>query len=153
MRIVTTDGVGRTVLLAGTFVAFAACRSGAQAPTICDQPFDGDLTAFAERIRELPHATAFRKNGRDLYGILVRPPRSFRYGLPSIFWYFTTQSHPAHPSVFCFRILHEGGRRSVDSQLRCQAAKEPCEKLAAEFSAQEQWFRKWVDAWQGERVR
>src|SRR5262245_22605866 len=38
------------LLLAGTFIAFAADDSSAQPPTICGQPFDGDLAALADRI-------------------------------------------------------------------------------------------------------
>ena len=139
------------LLLAATFVAFAAERSSAQAPTICDQPFDSDLATFAERIRQLPHATASsKKNLLGLEGILVRPPRALRDDGPGgTYWHFTPPDHPAHPSVSCLRIFNTGGRRfSLDTQFHCQAAKERCDQLAAELSRMEQWFRPYFEAMQ-----
>src|SRR5262245_16954813 len=101
------------LLIAATFLAFAADGSSAQPPTICDQPFDGDLGAFADRIRQLPHATASAPKDRlGLETITVRPPRS----LAGAIWYFTRPDHPAHPAVSCLRIFNTGGsdfRRGV----------------------------------------
>src|SRR5262245_25818191 len=136
------------LLIAATFIAFAADGNSAQPPTICHQPFDGDLAAFAERIRHLPHAEAWGTSNH-LEKIVVRVPRS---SLNGSIWSFTTPSHPAHPSVFCLRILHKDDPRIVDAQLHCRADKEPCERLAAEASAQEQWFREWLDHWRNKRV-
>jgi hypothetical protein len=135
-------------LLAWAFVAFVVDPSSAQAPTICGQPFDGDLAAFAERSRHLPHARA-SATSNHLEEIVVRVPRS---SLNGSIWNFTTPSHPAHPSVFCLQILHKEDPGIVDAQLHCWAGKEPCERLAAEASAQEQWVREWLDHWRNKRV-
>jgi hypothetical protein len=91
------------LLIAVTFIAFAADGSSAQPPTICDQPFDGDLAAFAERIRQLPRASAPEKNLRGLEGIWILPRRDGG----GAYWQFTPPDHPAHPAVSCLRIVTE----------------------------------------------
>ena len=138
------------LLLAATFVAFAP-NASAQERMMCGQPFDGDITALAERVRQLPHADASGK--RTLLGlesILVRPPRFLSTdGAIATIWDFTPADHPAHPSVFCFRILNMGGRRlSRDSQFHCQVAKGQCDRLAAELRGQEQSLQQIFDLWQ-----
>src|SRR5262245_54667087 len=119
------------LLIAATFIAFAAHGSSAQPPTICNQPFDSDLAAFADRIRQLPHATASAPKDRfGLETIYVRPPRS----LAGTIWRFTPPHHPAHPAVSCLRIFNTGGTDfSLETQFHCQAAKERCDPLAAEL--------------------
>jgi hypothetical protein len=143
------------LLLAATFVAFAADAS-AQERMICGQPFDGDVTALAERIRQLPHASvSAKRNLLGLEGIRVRPPRFLRVdGAIVTVWDFTSPDHPAHPSVFCSRVVNMGGGRlSRDTQFECQAAKEQCDKLAAELSEREQTINQLFDLYRdGKRL-
>jgi hypothetical protein len=141
------------LLLAATLLAFAAGRGSAQVTMICDQPFDGDLVAFAERIRQLPHAEPPKKDKLGLMATSVWPLEALRDGGPgSADWSFTTADHPAHPSVVCWRIVNTGGRFNLQNQFHCQAAKVACDKLAAEASALEQFLRQSLDAlWEYER--
>ncbi len=144
------------LLIAATFIASATDGSGAQPPTICDQPFDGDLAAFADRIRQLPHATAFAPKDRfGLEAIHVRPPRKRDDG-PGVgtIWYFTPPHHPAHPAVSCLRMFNTGGPySSVDTQFHCQAAKERCDQHAAELTEPIVWFRSYFEALQNSRKK
>ena len=108
-----------------------------------------NVAALAERIRQLPHADVSpQKNLLGLQGIWVRPPRFMQVdGAVGATWDFTPPDHPAHPSVSCFRIVNKGGRRfDRDSQFHCQAAKEKCDKLAAELGERDQFIRQLFDA-------
>jgi hypothetical protein len=139
------------LLIAATFIAFAADGSSAQPSTICGQPFDGDFAALAERLRQLPRARASEKNVRGLEGIWVLPTP---YGPGGEYWQFTSPDHLAHPAVFCLRTVRTGGGdSSVDSQFHCQATKERCDPLAAELSELEQWFRSYHEALQDSRKK
>jgi hypothetical protein len=139
------------LLLAVTFIAFADDGSSAQPSTICGRPFDGDLAALADRVRQLPKATASEKNLRGLDAIWVLPTRD---GPGGESWQFTSRDHPAHPAVLCLRTVRTGGGdSSVDSQFHCQATKERCDPLAAEFSEWEQWFRSYFEALQDSRKK
>ena len=147
-------GAGR-LLLAATLLAFAVGRGSAQVTLICDQPFDGDLAVFAGRIRQLPYTEPPKKDKLGLIAISVWPSGALRDGGPgSADWSFTPADHPAHPSVVCWRIVNTGVRFSLQSQFHCRAAKEACDKLAAEASALEQSFRQSFDAlWEYERYK
>jgi hypothetical protein len=143
------------LLLAATLLAFAADRGRAQVTMICDQPFDGDLAAFSERIRQLPRAEPSKKDRLGLMATSVWPPGALRDGGPgSADWSFTPADHPAHPSVICWQIVNKGGRFNLQTQFHCQAAKESCDKLAAEASALEQFLRQSFDVlWEYERYK
>jgi hypothetical protein len=145
----------RRVLLATTVVALAADVS-TQERMMCGQAFDGDVAALAERIRQQPHARVSpQKNLLGLEGIYVRPRRFMQVdGAVGTIWDFTPPDHPAHPSVSCLRIVNKGGRRfDRDSQFHCQAAKEQCDKLAAELREQEQLIWQLLDGLQeGKRL-
>ena len=143
------------LLLAATLLAFAADRGSAQVTMICDQPFDGDLAAFAERIRQLPDAEPPKKDKLGLMATSVWPSEALRDGGPGTAdWSFTPTDHPAHPSVVCWRIINTGGRFSLQTQFHCQAAKEACDRLAAEARALEQLLRHSFDAlWEYQRYK
>jgi len=107
------------LLLVVTLLAFAADRANAQVTTICDQPFDGDLAAFAQRIRQLPDAEPPKKDKLGLIATSVWPLEALRDGGPgSADWSFTPADHPAHPSVVCWRIVNTGGRFNLQAPIR-----------------------------------
>jgi hypothetical protein len=143
--------VGR-LLIAATFITVAADGS-AQPPTICGQPFDGDLAALADRIRQLPKTTT-SKNLSGLEGVWVLPTPRREYAPGGAYWRFTPPDHPAHPAVSCMRIVNTGGSRSsFETQFHCQAAKERCDQLAAELSELDQWARSYFEALQNSRKK
>jgi|SRR5262245_53352439 len=145
-------GVGRFLL--ATLVAFAADAS-AQERMICGQPFDGDIAALAQRIRQLPHASGSpSKNLFGLEGIIVRPHWALQPDGPGgTLWNFTPPDHPAHPSVSCWRLVNTGGRRLSQNQFECEAAKERCDQLAAESREREQTIQQIIELWQdGKRL-
>src|SRR5262245_39952032 len=122
------------LVLAATLVALAADAS-AQERMMCGYHFDGDVAALKERIRQLPDARwSPVRNLRGLEGIYVRPPRFVGTdGAIGTVWDFTPNDHPAHPSVWCFRVVNMRGRGfEYHSQFHCRAAKEQCDKLGAE---------------------
>lgn len=113
-------------LLAIALFALQAGPGHTQTQTLCDQPFDADLAAMHERIKQLPGAT-------------MPPSRSPDFDVVSFhgeLWNFTKASHPAFPSVACRRIVKGAdGALRVETQLRCNAGKEACDRLAADYAA------------------
>ena len=113
-------------LLALALYALQATPSHTQTQTICDQPLDADLAAMHERIRKLPGATLPPSRNPDFDVV----------SLPDQLWNFTKASHPAYPSVACRRIAKDAdGARRVETQLRCNAPKAACDRLAADYAA------------------
>ena len=113
-------------LLALALYALQATPSHTQAQTICDQPLVADLAAMHERIKLLPGATLPPSRNPDFDVV----------SLPDQLWNFTKTSHPAYPSVACRRIVKDAdGARRVETQLRCNASKAACDRLAADYAA------------------
>ena len=108
------------------FVFFALQASPGYTQTLCDQPLDADIAAMHERIKQLRGAT-------------MPPSRSPDFDVVSLqgqLWNFTKASHPAYPSVACRRIVKDAdGALRVETQLRCNAAKVACDRLAADYAA------------------
>lgn len=50
-------------------------------------------------------------------------------------WMFTTQVHPAHPSVACIEIVTRDGVVGADVQIGCFSAEANCADLNREFEA------------------
>lgn len=48
-------------------------------------------------------------------------------------WMFTTQAHPAHPSVACIEIVARNGRVGADIQIGCFSSAANCADLNREF--------------------
>ena len=48
-------------------------------------------------------------------------------------WTFTPAGHPAHPAVVRRGIVQRGNDILVDMDVKCEAAKPACDRLAAEF--------------------
>lgn len=113
----------RLLILGFTFITLHASPGHPQPPTLCDQPLDGSPAAMYERIRQLP-------------GAVVPQSRSSHFdvvNLPGQVWNFTKDSHPAHPSVACRRIVKDGDANRIETQLRCNAAKAQCDRLAEDY--------------------
>lgn len=56
-------------------------------------------------------------------------------------WAFAPTSHPAYPSVVKRTFLTEGGAVSIDTKGICQAPKPACDKLMADFEADNRRLR------------
>ena len=113
----------RLLILASAFIALQASPSHPQTEMLCDQPLDGSPAVMYERIRQLP-------------GAVVPPGRNSSFdvvNLPGQVWNFTKDSHPAHPSVACRRIVKDGDALRIATQLRCSAAKAACDQLAEDY--------------------
>lgn len=50
-------------------------------------------------------------------------------------WSFTPQGHPAYPAAIRRTLVERGGNVAIDMKVLCQAAKDPCDRLVAEFQA------------------
>jgi hypothetical protein len=114
-----------SVLLAIAATAMLADPSHPQSETLCDQPLAADLAAMYDRIKQLPGAS-------------TPPSRNLDFDVVSLqgqVWNFTKASHPAHPSVACRRVVKIGGEFRVQTQLHCNATKEQCDRLAADYVA------------------
>ena len=106
--------------------ALLASPGHAQTQTICGQPLDADHAAMHERIKRLPGATLPPSRNPDFDVV----------SLPDQLWNFTKASHPAYPSVACRRIVKDAeGARRVETELRCDAPKAACDRLAADYAA------------------
>jgi hypothetical protein len=116
----------RTLMVAAALFAVQAGAARPQGPTLCDQPIHADLTAMHERIKQLPGATTLPSGSPDFDAV----------NLHGQVWSFTKSSHPAHPSVACRRVVKgDDGMAKIETQLRCNAAKEACDRLAAGYTA------------------
>jgi hypothetical protein len=116
----------RSLLLAIASLALQASPSHTQAQALCDQPLDADLAVMHERIKQLPGATLPPSRNPDFDVV----------SFPDQLWNFTKASHPAYPSVACRRVVKGAdGSRRVETQLRCNATKEACDRLAADYAA------------------
>ncbi len=115
-----------SLLLTIAFLALQGSPSHTQSQTLCGQPLDADLAVMHDLIKKLPGAT-------------VPPSRNSSFdvvSLPDQLWNFTKASHPAHPSVACRHIVKEAdGARRIETQLRCNAPKAACDRLAADYAA------------------
>src|SRR5262245_14893332 len=111
------------LLLASMFMALQANPVHPQPQMLCDQPLDSSPAAMYERIRQLPGAAVAQS----------RSPNFDVINLPGQVWNFTKDSHPAHPSVACRRIVKDGDALRVETQLRCNAAKTACDQLAEDY--------------------
>jgi hypothetical protein len=117
----------RTLMLAVALIGLHAGPSHPQAPTLCEQPLDDNLGVMYERISRLPGATVAPSQNPDFDVINLGPQGQL--------WNFTRTTHPAYPSVACRRIVRVDGEMRVETQLRCNAAKPQCDKLAADYAA------------------
>lgn len=115
----------RALMLAAAITALLAHPSHPQAPTICDQPLADNLSDMYERIGRLPGATVAPSQNPHFEVINL--------GSQGQLWNFTKVTHPAHPSVACRRIVKTGDQFRVETQLRCNAAKVHCDRLAADY--------------------
>ncbi len=50
-------------------------------------------------------------------------------------WMFTTQAHPAHPSVACLEIVARNGAIGAEIQIGCFSSAANCAALNREFEA------------------
>jgi hypothetical protein len=100
-------------------------HSYAQSRPICDQTFDGDIPAMRERISQLPGATIAEGQNPNFIVIITASGH---------LWNFTKPNHPAHPAIACRRVVKVGEQFHVETHLRCQAAKNRCDKLAADYA-------------------
>jgi len=50
-------------------------------------------------------------------------------------WWFTPESHPAHPAVSKAQIVVRDGMVQMDTKLLCTAAKEDCDAMALQLAA------------------
>lgn len=50
-------------------------------------------------------------------------------------WSFTPDSHPAHPAVVRRTVIQRGDEILINMKGLCQASKDACDKLMAEFEA------------------
>jgi hypothetical protein len=48
-------------------------------------------------------------------------------------WMFTTQAHPAHPSVACIEIVRRSGSVGADVRIGCFSTAASCANLNREF--------------------
>jgi len=48
-------------------------------------------------------------------------------------WMFTTQAHPAHPSVACIEIVRRNGSIGADVRISCFSTATNCANLNREF--------------------
>jgi hypothetical protein len=101
------------------------CASPPQPPMLCEQPLVGSPAAMYDRIRQLPGAVVAQS----------RSPHFDVVNLPGQVWNFTKESHPAHPSVACRRIVQIDGQMRVETRLSCSAAKPQCDRLAEDYRA------------------
>ena len=51
----------------------------------------------------------------------------------SVAWAFTTELNSSHPSVICRKIVIENGAYHIKMDVRCEGAKQSCDKLVANF--------------------
>jgi hypothetical protein len=65
-------------------------------------------------------------------------------------WTFTPAGHPAHPTVVRRQMVREGDDIISRMQVKCEAAKPACDKLAAEFKALDDQIR---ESLRGNRAR
>lgn len=117
----------RSLILAVAIAALPPGPGHAQAPTICGQPFDGDIVRLHDRIRQAPGAVAMPSRNPNFDVINVEPQGHI--------WNFTKAGHAAHPSVACRQIVRVGDAFSVRTEIQCRAAKAQCDKLAADYNA------------------
>jgi hypothetical protein len=111
--------VATTVLLAGTTYS--------QPPTMCDQPLVKSIAEMYERISRLPGATVAQSQD-PLFDVINLEPQGQ-------LWNFTKATHPAYPSLACRRIVLVEGQLRVQTELRCNAARAECDRLAADYGA------------------
>lgn len=52
---------------------------------------------------------------------------------PNVTWTFAPEGHEAHPSVARRDLVEEDGRLYVRTEIRCEAAKEACDRLNQAF--------------------
>jgi hypothetical protein len=116
-----------TLLLAAAITVLLANPGHAQAPTLCDQSLTSTIAEMYERIKGLPGASVAPSRNPDFDVIDL--------GSQGELWNFTKASHPAHPSVACRRLVQVEGELRVETQLRCNAAKAQCDRLAADYAA------------------
>ena len=115
-----------SLLLALVFFSLQASPGRTQTQTLCDHTLGPDLAAMLERIKQLPGATMPPSRSPDFDVV----------SLPDQLWNFTKASHPAHPSVACRRIVKDAdGALRIETQLRCNASKAACDRLAADYAA------------------
>jgi hypothetical protein len=123
----------RRSLLAIAIAALPVDPGRSQVPTICDQPFDGNMTGLYGRIRGMPGAVAMPSQSPDFEVISIEPHGDL--------WNFTKATHPAHPSVACRRLVRQGDAWNVRTDIQCRAAKPQCDKLAADYRALDNQMR------------
>jgi hypothetical protein len=113
----------RLLTLAVAFIALQASPSHPQSQTLCDQPLVGSPAAMYEHIRQLPGAVVAQSQNSHFDVV----------NLPGQVWNFTKDSHPAHPSVACRRVVKDGDANRIETQLRCNAVKAQCDRLAEDY--------------------
>jgi hypothetical protein len=117
----------RAFLLAVAISALLAGPAFTQPPTMCDQRLVKSIAEMYERIRRLPGA-AVAQSQDPLFDVINLEPQGQ-------LWNFTKTTHPAYPSVACRRIVLVEGQLRVQTELRCNAARAECDRLAADYGA------------------
>ncbi len=119
-------------LLTAALLASPAIFPGAalaQNKTFCGQTYDGKLETLQKRVRGMPFANTQKAPTGD-FEVISLPSQGE-------VWYFTNSTHAANPAAACRKVVVVEGVPVFKTLVECQAAKAACDKLSADYAAQD----------------
>jgi hypothetical protein len=111
----------RAAALSVVLATVTATATAAQPDSI---PY-ADVAAALEQLSAQPDVHVERQQG---WTIVASSERG-----NAVQWFFTTQGHPAHPSVIKRTIVDRDGIGFVDLDALCQAPQDVCDRLIGDF--------------------
>jgi len=119
-----------TVVLASSLLALSACaqQTESQVTYSSGTPDDGGIgySSVAVALEDLRVQRNFRTWVEDGWTIFYDDDSL-------VMWNFTSSNHPAHPAAVKRRLWEENGDWLHEMRVLCQAGRDACDKLVADF--------------------
>ena len=114
----------RFMLTALTAISAAGSIAAAQQPTAVQSSIGYPSVAAA--LQALQHKSGVNIVNQGGWTVIDDPSEQ-------TIWSFAPPGHPAYPAAVRRQIVKESGGFSLKMNVLCQAAKQPCDKLVADF--------------------